>query len=74
MSMLPSSCARTQVAGLAQAGYRVLCPDLLGAGRSDKPQAVDEYKLGAIVKVGALPCPSPTNPHTHTLTPRTPTC
>ena len=30
---------RTMIPPLAQAGYRVLAPDLIGFGRSDKPTA-----------------------------------
>jgi len=36
---------RHQVPVLADAGYRVIVPDLRGYGRSDKPTAVDAYNL-----------------------------
>jgi len=41
----PSWCYlyRTMVPVLAEAGYRVVAPDLVGFGRSDKPAARDEY-------------------------------
>lgn len=34
---------RTMIPPLAAAGYRVLAPDLIGFGRSDKPTAVADY-------------------------------
>lgn len=34
---------RTMIPPLAAAGYRVLAPDLIGFGRSDKPTAVSDY-------------------------------
>ena len=34
---------RHMIAPLAAAGYRVLAPDLIGCGRSDKPAAVADY-------------------------------
>jgi pimeloyl-ACP methyl ester carboxylesterase len=40
---------RHQVAALAQAGYRVIVPDLRGYGRSDKPDAVEAYAMPALV-------------------------
>src|SRR5689334_12222997 len=36
---------RHQVPALADAGFRVLVPDLRGYGRSDKPDAVDDYNM-----------------------------
>jgi pimeloyl-ACP methyl ester carboxylesterase len=40
---------RMQVPALAEAGYRVIAPDLRGFGRSAKPQAVEEYALPLLV-------------------------
>lgn len=34
---------RKMIGPLAEAGFRVLAPDLIGFGRSDKPAAVDDY-------------------------------
>ena len=39
---------RHQVPALAQAGFRVIVPDLRGYGRSDKPAAVEAYGLPAL--------------------------
>ena len=36
---------RHQVPALAEAGFRVIVPDLRGYGRSDKPEAVEAYSL-----------------------------
>jgi pimeloyl-ACP methyl ester carboxylesterase len=36
---------RDQVPALADAGVQVVVPDLQGYGRSDKPQAVESYRL-----------------------------
>lgn len=36
---------RNQVPALADAGFRVIVPDLRGYGRSDKPEAVEAYNL-----------------------------
>src|SRR6267143_5160664 len=36
---------RNQVPALADAGFRVIVPDLRGYGRSDKPAEVDAYNL-----------------------------
>jgi pimeloyl-ACP methyl ester carboxylesterase len=36
---------RHQVAALVEAGFRVVAPDLRGAGRSDAPAAVEDYSL-----------------------------
>src|SRR6201995_4165189 len=36
---------RHQVPALADAGFRVIVPDLRGYGRSDKPEAVEAYSL-----------------------------
>ena len=38
---------RHQVPALAEAGFRVIVPDLRGYGRSDKPAAVEAYALQA---------------------------
>jgi pimeloyl-ACP methyl ester carboxylesterase len=40
---------RHQVPALADAGFRVIVPDLRGCGRSDKPQAVEAYAFSAVV-------------------------
>jgi pimeloyl-ACP methyl ester carboxylesterase len=40
---------RHQVPALAQAGFKVIVPDLRGYGRSDKPGAVDAYAMRAVV-------------------------
>ncbi len=40
---------RNQVPALADAGFRVIVPDLRGCGRSDKPAAVGSYSLPALV-------------------------
>jgi pimeloyl-ACP methyl ester carboxylesterase len=40
---------RNQVPALAEAGFRVIVPDLRGYGRSSKPDAVDAYALPLIV-------------------------
>ena len=34
---------RTMIPPLAEAGHRVLAPDLIGFGRSDKPGHIDDY-------------------------------
>jgi pimeloyl-ACP methyl ester carboxylesterase len=36
---------RHQIAALAQAGYRVIAPDMRGYGRSDKPPDVSDYTI-----------------------------
>jgi pimeloyl-ACP methyl ester carboxylesterase len=36
---------RHQVPALAEAGYHVVAPDMRGYGRSDKPEAIDQYTL-----------------------------
>lgn len=36
---------RHQVPALADDGFRVVCPDLRGYGRSDKPEGIDAYNL-----------------------------
>ncbi len=38
---------RHQVPALAEAGFRVIVPDLRGYGRSDKPREVDAYAMQA---------------------------
>ena len=40
---------RHQVPALAEAGFRVIVPDLRGYGRSDKPREVDAYAMQALV-------------------------
>jgi pimeloyl-ACP methyl ester carboxylesterase len=40
---------RHQVPALADAGLRVIVPDMRGYGRSDKPEAVEAYALPALV-------------------------
>lgn len=40
---------RHQLPGLVQAGYRVVCPDLRGYGRSSKPSRLDAYSERALV-------------------------
>ncbi len=37
-----------QVAALSKAGYRVLCPDLVGYGKTDKPEALDRYRTASV--------------------------
>ena len=39
---------RHQVPALADAGFRVIVPDMRGYGRSDKPSAVDAYAILAL--------------------------
>lgn len=36
---------RHQVPALAEAGYRVICPDQRGYGRSDRPEAIEDYDI-----------------------------
>lgn len=40
---------RHQWPALVDAGYRVVCPDLLGYGGTDRPEAVERYATTAIV-------------------------
>jgi pimeloyl-ACP methyl ester carboxylesterase len=40
---------RHQVPALAEAGYRVLAPDLRGFGETDKPERVEDYKMRTLV-------------------------
>ena len=40
---------RNQVPALADAGFRVIVPDLRGYGRSDKPPEVEAYAMQALV-------------------------
>lgn len=40
---------RHQVPALAQAGFKVIVPDLRGYGRSDKPAEVDAYTMDLLV-------------------------
>ena len=39
-----------QIPSLIEAGYRVICPDLLGYGLSDAPLAIERYQLVNVVK------------------------
>jgi soluble epoxide hydrolase/lipid-phosphate phosphatase len=36
---------RHQIAHLRQAGYGIIAPDLLGYGRTDSPEAIEDYKF-----------------------------
>src|SRR5689334_682510 len=36
---------RRQLAALAEAGFRAVAPDMRGYGRTDRPQAIDQYTL-----------------------------
>src|SRR5215470_6637264 len=36
---------RHQLIVLAEAGFRAVAPDMRGYGRSDKPEAIDQYTL-----------------------------
>ena len=40
---------RHQVPALAEAGFKVIVPDLRGYGRSDKPSEVDAYRMDLLV-------------------------
>jgi pimeloyl-ACP methyl ester carboxylesterase len=40
---------RHQIPALAQAGFKVIVPDLRGYGRSDKPADVDAYTMDLLV-------------------------
>ena len=40
---------RHMIRGFAARGYRVVCPDLVGYGRSDKPSSVDDYSYANLV-------------------------
>jgi pimeloyl-ACP methyl ester carboxylesterase len=40
---------RNQVTALADAGFRVVAPDLRGFGESDKPDGVDAYGMGVLL-------------------------
>jgi pimeloyl-ACP methyl ester carboxylesterase len=40
---------RHQIAALAAAGYRAVAPDLRGFGASDKPEAVEAYRMRTLV-------------------------
>ena len=46
---------RHQVAPLADAGFKVIVPDMRGYGASDKPATVDEYNiLHLVADIGAV--------------------
>ncbi|HEV8164530.1 MAG TPA: alpha/beta fold hydrolase, partial [Actinomycetota bacterium] len=47
---------RHQIPALAEAGHRMLAPDLRGFGETDRPAGVEHYKLRALVRdvVGLL--------------------
>lgn len=36
---------RHQIAALAEAGFRVIAPDMRGYGKSDRPDAIDQYTM-----------------------------
>src|SRR6185369_4387385 len=36
---------RHQLGALAEAGFRVVAPDMRGYGKSDRPEAIDQYTL-----------------------------
>ena len=40
---------RHQLAALASAGFRAVAPDMRGYGRSDRPEAIDQYTLFHLV-------------------------
>jgi pimeloyl-ACP methyl ester carboxylesterase len=40
---------RHQIAALSAAGYHVIAPDMRGYGRSDQPEAIDQYTLFHLV-------------------------
>src|SRR5271170_2047355 len=40
---------RHQIAALSAAGFRVVAPDMRGYGRSDRPEAIDQYTLFHLV-------------------------
>lgn len=40
---------RNQVPALVDAGFRVVAPDLRGFGGSDRPQAVEAYRMGEVL-------------------------
>ena len=46
----PDDCTAwdAEVAALSGAGYRVICPDLVGYGKSDKPEALDRYRTASV--------------------------
>jgi pimeloyl-ACP methyl ester carboxylesterase len=41
---------REQIQALTDAGFRVIAPDLRGYGESDKPQAVEAYRMETLVR------------------------
>ncbi|MDU1696042.1 MAG: alpha/beta hydrolase, partial [Bradyrhizobium sp.] len=40
---------RHQLAALAEAGYRAVAPDMRGYGKSDRPEAIDQYTIFHLV-------------------------
>src|ERR1700676_2263692 len=53
---------RHQIDALAAAGFRAVAPDMRGYGKSDAPEAIDQYTIFHLVR-GApllLPCSSHT--------------
>ena len=43
------SCWKYQAPALLNAGYRVIVPDTLGYGRTDRPREVEHYKVEKII-------------------------
>ena len=43
------SCWKYQAPALLKAGYRVIVPDTLGYGKTDRPVGVEHYKLDKII-------------------------
>src|ERR1700737_1285931 len=37
---------RHQLAALSEAGFHAVAPDMRGYGRTDRPEAIDQYKIG----------------------------
>jgi pimeloyl-ACP methyl ester carboxylesterase len=40
---------RHQINALAEAGFRVVAPDMRGYGKSDRPKAIDQYTIFHLV-------------------------
>jgi len=49
-----SACWKFQVPDMVSAGYRVIVPDLIGSGLSDKPRELDHYVADQVVEDLAL--------------------